>query len=300
MSSSGKEPTSKTTSGKGSKIDDLLSKSRLGQAGQRPASLMYRTGANARALVGAFSVAIESLLTNPNQVRKTYNEDSLQELAEDIKVRGIIEPLIVRPLKDSNGNYEIIAGERRYRAAKKAGLAEVPVIIRELDDREMRFVMLVENIQREELAPTDEKLFFEQLQGEYNLSVAEIAKLINKSSAYVSRRLNSAIQALQTEVISTDSEKSNNTYAPYESLENSQSNRANEKKPEGKSGKKTSQPKGKFSVSGLQKFTTSLDSAKELFSQPDTRPNEKTTTQIKETLADLKKKIAELEAAIGE
>src|SRR5438309_1949828 len=101
-------------------------------------------------------VVIEEIESNPFQVRQVFDEEALEELAADIKERGILEPLIVRQRKE-DGFYEIIAGERRYRAAQIAGLTEVPVIVREMSEKDARFAMLAENLQRQDLDPHDEQ-----------------------------------------------------------------------------------------------------------------------------------------------
>jgi ParB/RepB/Spo0J family partition protein len=140
-----------------------------------------------RAISGAIIVKLVQLVPNFRQVRQHFDEKALGELAADIKARGILEPLIVREVAEEPGTYEIIAGERRYRAAQMAELEEVPVIVRTMDDREARFTMLAENVQRQDLDPRDEQRFFSELQNELNLSQTEIAKLINRSVSYVSR-----------------------------------------------------------------------------------------------------------------
>lgn len=146
-------------------------------------------------LTGALVVPISDVVRNKNQVRQYFDPEALEELSRDIAVRGILEPLIVR--LDENGNYEIIAGERRFRAAQQAGLTELPVIVREMDDEEARLVMLVENIQRQDLDPKDEQAFYLILQNDFNLSIPEIAGIVHKSSSYIKRRLYNELESLQ-------------------------------------------------------------------------------------------------------
>lgn len=132
------------------------------------------------------TVKITMVEPNKNQPRKTFNEDSLQELADSIKLHGVIEPLIVQDRKD---HYEIIAGERRWRASKKAGLKEVPVIIKNYTEKEIVEISLIENIQREDLNPIEEALAYKALLEEFNLKQDEVAERVSKSRAAVTNSL---------------------------------------------------------------------------------------------------------------
>lgn len=123
---------------------------------------------------------------NRNQPRKNFNEDSLIELSENIKQYGIIQPLLV---KERDGYYEIIAGERRWRAAKMAGLKEVPVIIKDITDKEIVQLSLIENIQREDLNPIEEAQAYKHLLEEFNLKQDEVADSVNKSRTAVTNSL---------------------------------------------------------------------------------------------------------------
>lgn len=179
-----------------------------GKTGSLFNSVMTRSGSAAanlnltsKTIKGAVVLKLAQLVPNFKQVRQHFDEEALAELAADIKERGIIEPLIVREVSGENGTYEIIAGERRYRAAQQAGLEEVPVIVRELNDHDARFLMLAENLQRQNLDPRDEQRFFQTLQTEFNLSKTEIAKLVNKSRAYVSEMIDGKYPTLKTSKI---------------------------------------------------------------------------------------------------
>ena len=132
------------------------------------------------------TVKITMVEPNKKQPRKTFNEDSLQELADSIKLHGVIEPLIVQDRKD---HYEIIAGERRWRASKKAGLKEVPVIIKNYTEKEIVEISLIENIQREDLNPIEEALAYKALLEEFNLKQDEVAERVSKSRAAVTNSL---------------------------------------------------------------------------------------------------------------
>ena len=131
-------------------------------------------------------VPINQVEPNREQPRKEFDEDALLELAESIKQYGILQPLIVQKRKDY---YEIIAGERRWRAAKKAGLKEVPVIIREYTDQQVVEISLIENIQRENLNPIEEAMAFKKLLEEFNLKQDEVAERVSKSRTAVTNSM---------------------------------------------------------------------------------------------------------------
>lgn len=137
---------------------------------------------------------------NRDQPRKKFSEESLAELADSIRQYGIIQPLIVQ---DKNGYYEIIAGERRWRAAKLAGLKEIPIIIRDISQQEVMEISLIENIQRENLNPIEEALAYKRLLEEFNLKQEEVAKRVSKSRTAVtnSMRLLKLIEDVQQMVI---------------------------------------------------------------------------------------------------
>ena len=129
---------------------------------------------------------INRIEPNKNQPRKEFNEDSLQELADYIKQIGVIEPLVVVKRK---GYYELIAGERRWRAARLAGLKEVPVVIKDYDDQQIVEIALIENIQREDLNPIEEAHAYERLIQEFNLTQDEVAERVSKSRTTVTNAL---------------------------------------------------------------------------------------------------------------
>ncbi len=129
---------------------------------------------------------ISQIEPNKSQPRKNFNEDSLQELADSIKQFGIIQPLVVQK-KDKY--YEIIAGERRWRAARIAGLKEVPVIIKDYSEQEVVEIALIENIQREDLNPIEEAQAYKRLLEEYNLKQDEVAERVSKSRTAVTNSM---------------------------------------------------------------------------------------------------------------
>ena len=146
------------------------------------------------------SIKITMIEPNRDQPRKNFDEDTLQELADSIKQFGLIQPILVQ---DRNDHYEIIAGERRWRAAKMAGLKEVPVIIRNLSEQEIVEISLIENIQRENLNPIEEAQAFKRLLTEFNLKQNEVAERVSKSRTAVtnSMRLLKLCQEVQQMVI---------------------------------------------------------------------------------------------------
>lgn len=131
-------------------------------------------------------VKISKVGPNKDQPRKQFDEDALMELAESIKQFGIIQPLIVQ---EKNGFYEIIAGERRWRAAKIAGLKEVPVIIKDYTDLEVVEISLIENIQRENLNPIEEAIAYKRLLTEFHLKQDEVAERVSKSRTTVTNSM---------------------------------------------------------------------------------------------------------------
>ena len=133
------------------------------------------------------NVPIEFLVPNRDQPRKNFSETSLGELSQSIKQKGILLPILVRPLNDKE--FQIIAGERRWRAAQKAGLNEVPVIIKNFNESEVLEIGLIENMQRENLSAIEEALGFEKLQKEYNYTQENLSKILSKSRAYVANAL---------------------------------------------------------------------------------------------------------------
>ena len=132
------------------------------------------------------SLKITEVEPNREQPRRTFNQESLEELAESIKVYGVIQPIVVTKRE---GYYSIIAGERRWRAAKLAGLEEIPAIIREDDEQTNKEIALIENIQREDLNPLEKALGIRHLMDKYGMTQEEVSKKIGKSRSSVSNTL---------------------------------------------------------------------------------------------------------------
>ena len=145
-------------------------------------------------------VSISDLSRNPYQPRQNFSESKLNELASSIKKNGIIQPIAVRPKKSENGKFEIVAGERRWLAAQKAGLHEIPVTVLDLSDVESLEVAIVENIQRDDLNPIEEAKGYKRLNEEFNYDHESISKLMSKSRSHVSNTLR--LLTLPSDVVS--------------------------------------------------------------------------------------------------
>lgn len=133
------------------------------------------------------TVDINKIEPNANQPRKQFNEDSIQELADSIKLHGLIEPLIVQ--EGEKGFYSIIAGERRWRAARIAGIKEIPVIVKDYSEQEVMEIALIENIQREDLNAIEEAEAYNRLIEEYHLKQDEVAERVSKSRVAITNSL---------------------------------------------------------------------------------------------------------------
>lgn len=150
---------------------------------------------------GERMIKISLIEPNRDQPRKKFDEDALQELSESIKQYGILQPLLVSDKKDY---YEIVAGERRWRAAKMAGLKEVPVVIKEFSTQEIVEISLIENIQREDLNPVEEAMAYKRLMDEFHLKQDEIAERVSKSRTAVTNsmrllKLDSRVQQMMVD-----------------------------------------------------------------------------------------------------
>lgn len=135
----------------------------------------------------AVEVRLSEIEPNRDQPRKHFDETALAELSESIKRHGLIQPLLVRPL--TGGGYQIVAGERRWRASRMAGLSTVPVVIRDLSDKETMEIALIENLQREDLNPVEEAKGYKQLMDTYGFTQEQVAVSVNKSRPAVANSL---------------------------------------------------------------------------------------------------------------
>lgn len=166
----------KTGLGKG--LDSMIPPKATSKAEKNTSTTTTKTGETV--------LKINEVEPNKKQPRKSFNEEALKELSESIKQHGIVQPLVVAKQKDY---YEIIAGERRWRAAKMAGLKEVPVVIKDYSPQEIMEVALIENIQREDLNPVEEARAYQNLIKEYNLKQEEVADRVSKSRSAITNSL---------------------------------------------------------------------------------------------------------------
>lgn len=135
---------------------------------------------------GYLVVSINEVKPNASQPRKEFDEEAISELANSIKEKGILQPLVVRT---NDGGYEIIAGERRWRAAQRAGVTRVPVIVKEASDREVMELALIENLQREDLNPIEEAVAYQQLIQEFELTHEDVSQQIGKERSTITNQL---------------------------------------------------------------------------------------------------------------
>lgn len=153
---------------------------------------------------GITKIKLSLIEPNKNQPRKTFDEEKIEILSNSIKENGLIQPIIITPSK--NGMYKIVAGERRWRASKKAGLKEIPAVVRDYSDEEVAEIALIENLQREDLNPIEEALGYKTLLEEFNLTQELIGKRIGKSRSAIanSMRLLSLEEQIQKLLVSGD------------------------------------------------------------------------------------------------
>lgn len=137
--------------------------------------------------VSVITLKLSELQPNRQQPRRKFDEKSLAELADSISHHGILQPLLVRPIMD--GGYQIVAGERRFRAARMAGLVEVPVVIRDLSDGETMQLALIENLQREDLSPIEEAMGYKELMDKYGLKQEDVSRVVGKSRPTIANAL---------------------------------------------------------------------------------------------------------------
>ena len=147
------------------------------------------TTTEGRRAAGVRDLPIETIQPNPDQPRRTFGEEDLEELADSIRERGILQPILVRPAPGRVGEYQIIAGERRWRAAQRAGLHALPALVRDLGDQEVMEVALIENIQRADLNALEEARAYDSLAQRFDTGAEAIAKVVGKSRSHVANTL---------------------------------------------------------------------------------------------------------------
>jgi ParB family chromosome partitioning protein len=171
-------------------MNDDPSRKRLGRGLAALIGEMDRqTPAPERRAAADGKVPIEFVSPNPRNPRRNFAEAELTDLAQSITEHGIVQPVVVRPSPNQPGRYEIIAGERRWRAAQRAGLAEIPIIVREVNDRTALELAIIENVQRADLNPVEEALGYQQLIDEHGYSQADLGQIIGKSRSHVANTL---------------------------------------------------------------------------------------------------------------
>ena len=138
---------------------------------------------------GVASLPVAVLRPSPFQPRRSFEPEAIESLAESIRERGVLQPLLVRPIADEPGQYEIVAGERRWRAAQRAQVHEVPAVVREMDDREVLEVALVENLQRQDLNALEEAEGYRRLQEEFQHTQEDLARVVGKSRSHIANTL---------------------------------------------------------------------------------------------------------------
>ena len=134
-------------------------------------------------------IPIDKIIPNRYQPRTVFDDEKIEELARTIHTHGVIQPIVIRPMSDDSDKYEIIAGERRYRAMKSLQWTEVPAIVRQLNDRETASIALIENLQREELSAIEEALAYQQLLGLHSLTQEALAQRLGKGQSTVANKL---------------------------------------------------------------------------------------------------------------
>ena len=139
--------------------------------------------------VVAKAIAIDLIQRNPNQPRKRFDEADLAELADSIRSRGVLQPILVRPAPGAAGRYEIVAGERRWRAAQRAGLHELPAVVQDLDEVEVLEIGIIENVQRADLNPLEEAMGYQALIDRFGRTQQEIAEVVGKSRPHIANML---------------------------------------------------------------------------------------------------------------
>ncbi|MBL8578207.1 MAG: ParB/RepB/Spo0J family partition protein [Mesorhizobium sp.] len=175
-------------------MNDEQSKKRLGRGlaaliGEmdRPAARETTQAPSVTAPAADGRVPIEFVSPNPKNPRRSFAEPDLSDLAQSIREHGIVQPVLVR--RKADGKYEIIAGERRWRAAQKAGLTEIPVLVRDVDDRTALELAIIENVQRADLNPVEEALGYQQLIDDHSYTQADLGNVIGKSRSHVANTL---------------------------------------------------------------------------------------------------------------
>ena len=137
---------------------------------------------------GIRNVPLDRITSNPDQPRMTFDEDALNDLSASIREHGVLQPILIRPT-DQPQRYQLVAGERRWRAARAAGLTEIPALIEQLDDETALEIGIIENLQREDLSPLEEALIYDRMTHDHGYSVRKLAQKLGKDKGYIENRL---------------------------------------------------------------------------------------------------------------
>ncbi len=170
-------------------MNEDTSRKRLGRGLAALIGEIDRPETPARPVAADGKVAIELIAPNPRNPRRSFAEMELADLAQSLREHGLVQPVVVRPAPGQTGRYEIIAGERRWRAAQRAGLAEIPVIVRDVDDRVALEIAIVENVQRADLNPIEEAMGYQRLIDDHGYTQADLGQVIGKSRSHVANTL---------------------------------------------------------------------------------------------------------------
>ncbi|MEA2518200.1 MAG: ParB family transcriptional regulator, chromosome partitioning protein [Chloroflexota bacterium] len=152
-----------------------------------PAIISLLSSENAGRTTGIKVLAIDRIESNPNQPRSVFDAEALTELAGSIKEHGVLQPILVRPLGENR--YQLIAGERRWRASREAGLATIPALVEDIDDDTALEISIIENLQREDLSPLEEAMMFDRMVHEHGYSIRKLAEKLGKDKGYLENRL---------------------------------------------------------------------------------------------------------------
>jgi ParB family chromosome partitioning protein len=152
-----------------------------------PAIVSLLSSENAGRSTGVKVLSIDRIESNPGQPRTVFDEDALRELAASIKEHGVLQPILVRPLGDNR--YQLIAGERRWRATREAGIATIPALVEEIDDDTALEISIIENLQREDLSPLEEATMYDRMVREHGYSIRKLADKLGKDKGYLENRL---------------------------------------------------------------------------------------------------------------
>ena len=152
-----------------------------------PSIVSLLSSANAGRSTGVKVLSIDRIESNPGQPRMVFDEDALKELSASIKEHGVLQPILVRPLGENR--YQLIAGERRWRATREAGIATIPALVEEIDDDTALEISIIENLQREDLSPLEEATMYDRMVREHGYSIRKLAEKLGKDKGYLENRL---------------------------------------------------------------------------------------------------------------